>query len=347
MDKNNIFNKYYSRLAREGMLKASFIGLIVGFAIDFIFAFVTWFLVDYFDLWCILALLTGLVTGAIVAVVTYYKFFIPTTKMMAKRIDALGLEERLITMTELENDPSYIALRQREDARTKLSEVNSKMLRLYVARGLIVAVAIISVLGLSMTTVNALTQAGIIDKPQDIFNPNAQRADMYFLEYGVDDEMIGKIVVDGESYSSYSQEVEHGKDSVIVTAVAYDGWHFIGWSDGVTDPERQDLNVLDNIFVTALFDEVNYDQEEENFDEDLVEEESGGGGSDQDNSNTPNPNDRYEAANQVIDGETPYQDVFDDFWESAAKELLESGELTAEQRAMIEAYFEQLAAGAN
>lgn len=50
-----------------------------------------------------------------------------------------------------------------------------------------------------------------------------------------------------------SQVVAAGGNGLPVTAVAYDGYHFAGWSDGVTDNPRTDINVTANITVTANF----------------------------------------------------------------------------------------------
>ncbi|MCH5164703.1 MAG: hypothetical protein J1F36_06790, partial [Clostridiales bacterium] len=123
MGSKKLFDKYYSRLAREAMLKAFIIGFIAGFAVNIVIAFVTLFFTD-FKLWFVVALGAGIIVTAITALLLYFKAFKPTTKKIASRIDSLGLEERLITMTELENDESYIAMRQREDAKAKLNEVN-------------------------------------------------------------------------------------------------------------------------------------------------------------------------------------------------------------------------------
>ncbi len=50
-----------------------------------------------------------------------------------------------------------------------------------------------------------------------------------------------------------SQSVEHGADGTSVTAVADEGYHFVQWSDGSTASLRTDINVTDNISVTAEF----------------------------------------------------------------------------------------------
>lgn len=126
MNIKELFDKYYSRLAREGMLKALFSGLSVGFAVNFIVAFICWYFNANGLLWSLLALV---VTTAIAMPLFYVKKYKPSVKDVAKRLDRLGLEERMITMTEFQGDDSYIAVRQREDARTTLHEVDTKRIR--------------------------------------------------------------------------------------------------------------------------------------------------------------------------------------------------------------------------
>ncbi len=50
------------------------------------------------------------------------------------------------------------------------------------------------------------------------------------------------------------QKIPHGENSKSVTAVADDGYEFIGWNDGVTDATRSECNVTRNIMVSAVFD---------------------------------------------------------------------------------------------
>ncbi|SFE75128.1 repeat domain (List_Bact_rpt) [Paenibacillus catalpae] len=49
------------------------------------------------------------------------------------------------------------------------------------------------------------------------------------------------------------QTVLHGSNGTEVTAAADAGYHFVRWSDGVTTASRTDLNVTDNIVLTAEF----------------------------------------------------------------------------------------------
>lgn len=99
----------------------------------------------------------------------YYKKFRPTTKDVARRIDRLGLEERIITMTELEKDESYIAMRQREDAKRKLGAVDAKQIRFRFSTAAAVVAAICAVLGVSMTTVTDLERAGRSSRRRGVY----------------------------------------------------------------------------------------------------------------------------------------------------------------------------------
>ena len=49
------------------------------------------------------------------------------------------------------------------------------------------------------------------------------------------------------------QNVEHGGTATSVTAIANDGYFFVRWSDDLTDPTRNDVNIDNNIEVTAEF----------------------------------------------------------------------------------------------
>ncbi|EQB87807.1 cation transporter-like permease [Clostridium punense] len=57
----------------------------------------------------------------------------------------------------------------------------------------------------------------------------------------------------GSITGNTSQTVAHGASGTEVTAVPNTGYHFIGWSDGVTTASRVDSNVMGDISVTANF----------------------------------------------------------------------------------------------
>ena len=54
--------------------------------------------------------------------------------------------------------------------------------------------------------------------------------------------------IDGDA----TQTLEKGQNGTQVTAIAYDGYRFVAWSDGLTEPTRCDLG-SDNLSVEAIF----------------------------------------------------------------------------------------------
>lgn len=248
MEGKRVFEKYYRKLAHEGILKALLFGLIIGFAVNIIVALVLWF-TDYKLFW--VAIVAGIAVAAVSALLLYYKKFRPTASAIARRVDGLGLEERLITMLELENDDSYIALRQREDAKEKLDAFDSKKLRMGIPAALILAVCFLFAGSVAMTTVTALSAEGIVPKPGEIVDglippsPEDYATILYVAEEG------GFIDGGGEE-----QVVLKGEDAEPVVAVAEDGYMFVGWDDGLEDAERQELAVTEDLTITAIFEEV-------------------------------------------------------------------------------------------
>jgi hypothetical protein len=57
----------------------------------------------------------------------------------------------------------------------------------------------------------------------------------------------------GSIVGSSTQVVDYGGDGTQVTATPATGYHFVSWSDGVLRAARTDLNVADNLTVTAAF----------------------------------------------------------------------------------------------
>lgn len=342
MSDKQLFDKYYSRLKKEGILKAAIFGIIVGFAVNFGAALVTWFISDFNGLW--LSIGVGLVAGVLTGLILYYKVFRPTTKSIARRLDSLGLEERLITMIELEKDPSYIAMRQREDAKQTLQTLDTKSIKFNIAKSTIIAAVIIGVLGLSMTTVSALTELGIIPDADVVFPRPVPPIEYISVTYDID----GGGMIEGIQ----EQVVEKGKNAETVIAIADDGYAFAGWSDGVESPERTDLNVQEEIIVSAQFmligdamedsdpmesDDPSQPQDPNDPGEQEPEQPSEGNSEQQD---------RYLPSNQIVDRETAYQDEFYRYYQEMMEYLSEHPDaFTQEEREFIERYFDILKTG--
>ena len=57
----------------------------------------------------------------------------------------------------------------------------------------------------------------------------------------------------GMIYTNDTQLIEKGASTESVTAVANDGWVFIGWDDGNENPTRMDKSITEDTVFTAIF----------------------------------------------------------------------------------------------
>lgn len=373
------FKKYYSRIAFEGIVKSFFLALVLGFGIAFVFSLVSWF----FGYDAGLFLSIGLAVGITIigTIIIYFAKFRPTTKDIARRVDRLGLEERLITMVEFEKDESYIAMRQREDAKRCMDEVNAERIKLALSRGVVILAIVTVLMGSGMTVAVGLAKEGIIPSGEELITgQDPAQKDMVTISYLIEEG--GEIVGDGPQVEE--QILEKGQDAYPVTAVAMDGWVFDGWSDGQTNPTRQDLNVQKNRQIYALFafieegdggdepgedggasdgsdsesagDEPGEGDSSDSSQGDMGEngENSGdkgegessdsGQGDDQegDGGASDGAGGRWEDKNFIIDGKTYYGDELETYYEMAMDIIASGGELPEELKAFIEKYYDSI-----
>ncbi len=374
MYKDEMMKKYRAKLVREGIVSSLAFGLMFGAAADFLAALVAW-IFAFSGVW--LPLCVGGAVFAVSAVLLYILKFRPTEREVALRMDRMGLEERTVTMLELSGEDSYIAKRQREDAREKAAAVTPAQVKanfpLYaLRRGATVLLAVAVFCGAGMTTVMALTGAGVIPSP-DIL-PSGDAADRYFnVSYLVE----GGGDIEGEP----EQPVLAGGDASPVVAVAEDGWVFVKWSDGIEDPARTDLNITEDLTVTAIFEEIgeggdgsgdddSTSSDEGDHDKDAPDGndqdsssiggsngdggEGDGSGNKGDGSGTGDGgqqgdgkgNGRGDGAgggasdsSSFKDGKTDYRDVYDIYYDQAMEILRNGGELPDYLKEFIEKYY--------
>lgn len=332
-----LFQKYYSRIAREGILKALLVGLIFGFAILLVSAAVFWF-VNPNLFW--IAILLFVLSTAVIAYFLYEKKFRPTTRQIARRVDELGLEERILTMTQLEGDESYIAMRQREDALAALKTVNENLITIIVSVPLIIGTCISAIFGLGMTTVTTLSSAGVIKSGKQWIAELLAEPPLKF-------EVVYEAEAKGGSLEGeHIQTLEEGQDALPVRAVAKDGWAFLEWSDGKTDPYRVDKGVTKSFTVIAKFIQLNDpgdndgnpNDEATDLPQDAGEKEGNSGKGD-------GAGGEYQATNQVIDGNTFYGYEYGVALEEVLGLLAQDNAMPEELKLLISNYFDTIKVG--
>ena len=342
----DLLKNYKSRLAKEGWLKAALCGMSVGFSADILCAIAFWiFGIKLFWI-CIL------VFAAVTAIATplfYFGRFKSSRRQVASRVDMLGLEERILTMTQLENDDSYIARRQREDAMNALKSVNSSFIKIAVSASMVVVCCVTLVLGVGATTVSAVSDKSLMDLIREKQEEKEAIENTFHLTYGVKDSVGGR--VDGE----LEQTVKGGEAGKTVQAVAEDGYVFIGWTDGYVDATRTDADVQKDVTVNAVFVEIESNEEDDITDEEKGEGEPGEGGNSQqqpgDPSETPDGGDGEgdgagagadAASNQVIDGSTYYGDEYSGSLSDAQDSMNSDSNLSGDEKGVIGDYFHNI-----
>lgn len=343
MKEDLLFQKQQPKLKQEALVRSLLCGLAVGLGANFVTALITWML----PINGLLLSLGVLVAVTAVATLIFYKkrFCLDNAKS-ARIIDRLGLEERMITMVELGNDDSFIAKIQREDAKAALAAIDNKQLKIRISNATVIAVVICGVLGVGMTTVNVLSEAGILPGGDKLLENMVEEQKTVYVSISYVAGVGG--MIEGDE----AQILVQGTNASAVTAVADDGYMFKCWSDGNKNPTRMDILVNEDVTYTAEFVEV---EDEEGDDEgenqgDKPSDAPGGdqtGDGDGQSEDPQEPQDSesngaggaWEPNNQIINGETYYRDVLEEY-QDAAEELLQNPDsgLTDEERELIKKY---------
>ncbi len=351
----DVFAKCRKDLVKEGVIKSAIWGLVVGSAVCFIIALATWF-TDFNGLWLSIGAL--IVLSIAMTPVFYFTLYRPNNKRVAERLDRLGFDERIITMNELKDDDSFIARLQRQDAVNTVVEANKraggKLLTVKVAIAAIVAVSVIGAFGVGMTAVTGLAAYGVIPNGADLWHKTFSSDDnvVYTVKYNADNG--------GKIQGNVVQSVQSGKSTLAVVATADDGFMFVKWidSDGneyTESPSRYEDKVYKNMVFTAYFEEVD-DVEDDPLEGNEPPDDSNQNPSDDfapgdpNNSDQQGPSDPGDpgddngggGTNQndwIIDGNTPYEEKFDYYYQMAMDKLANNEEIPPELREIIEGYF--------
>ncbi len=377
MNVKQLFRKHYSRLILEAVIKSVLVGLAVGCGANFLAALAAW-IFDFGGVW--LAIGVGGGVWLISGLLFFFLKYKPSVAETAERMDRLGLEERMITMLELQGDDSYIASVQRENARASIARVANRKIRLRVSKVAIVLAAVALVLGSSMTTIKGLSDSGDLPNFNEIVedDPYANYIPVtYMVEEGG--------WIEGES----DQLVEPGGSTTPVVAIAEDGWIFEGWDDGFANPERFETEVTTELYFVAVFVQIDEDGGDADGDgeggkegsssnegdkaDDLPangsanvdSEQSGaqggegdGNGSSGDSEGGQGSSDeqgqgkgdgkgqgaggKWEDSNQFLDGNTYYRDYLEYYYQYALEIFEQNGEIPPELREFFETYFDSI-----
>ena len=346
MDINNILKKYRSKLTIEAVLRSAIFGSIFGFAGLLVFEFIAW-MKNYKAVW--VGAIVFVVIAAAAGVLSYFLRYRASVKKTAKRIDELGLEERVLTMVQFCNEESEIYKIQREETvRTlKSNGITEKFIKIAISIPCIICFIVTALCGIGMTTVSALSANGIISTGSEVIGgkDDEQAKKQFEISYEV---LSGEGYIDGEIF----QVVEEGSDASPVIAIPEDGFAFVKWSDGFDNPYRLDSYIISNATFYAVFMPIseldgNGDIPSEGDVPELLPtdyQESGEGEESDSGKPAQGAGGVYEDHNQVFDGETYYGgQVYKNAYEEALERMAEEQGWTEEEKELIYEYFKTIA----
>lgn len=345
-DINNILQQYKIRLAKEGWIKSILSGISTGACAMIICALICWiFGIKY--LWIYILIFAAMT--AITTVFYYFCNFKSSRSQLASRIDNLGLEERVLTMTQFKQDNSYIARRQREDTLNILQKFNKTSIKIIIPTLMIILCCVALIFGVGATVASLTSDSSLIGLIQERNEQKNILLNSFHLVYSVNDNSKGR--VDG----NLEQTIKNAENGTMVQAVAADGYVFIGWSDGYESATRIDEDVKKDISVNAIFVAIEDNEEQ---DETLEEQQEGNPSS----GNSPaSPNNQGDptggggngqgdgagagsdsASNQVIDGSTYYGDEYGSSLSDAQNEVGSNSNLSSGEKDVIGDYFHNI-----
>ena len=349
----DIFEKYRKRLVHIGIFRSVVLGLALSFLAVGAAALVAW--IAKAALPVILGLTIGM--GAAVFLIAvplfYVRRFHPTERAVAERLDALGLDERSITMYECRNDPSRMAALQREDAKDRISAVSKGKLKYTIALPVVLLLLFGAAFAAGTTAASVLSARGAGGAEET--DPASPAEETFTVTYKVCEEGTGSI--SGEPI----QKVTKGGFTEPVTAVPANGYRFAAWVDEAMVPlanqnnPRSEINVRADMTVYARFEKGDPPASGEDPDGELHEDgkkdpETGGddqkddpelpGQGETEGEGNPGgePEDRPNN-NNVIDGTQDYREKFDR--EALEKELTD-GDLPDDLKDILGDYYDTL-----
>lgn len=396
----NVLIEFKKKAKKQNIIKAGLCSVAISllFNIPFLIAF---WIMDYKYKFIICAgiFIVGI---SVLFPVLYFKKFKYTEIQLAKKIDDLGLEERVLTMIELKDDNSFIAKKQKEDTLNVLKTVEANNLKGKYKKqsflsifstalaSLVIALSLmfpniketiiahgepkytieVSAEGFgfvidyskyeNQSLINAVSKKQEQDQIDRINNKEIVELKQFptafsnriSVNYRCFEDIDATMVLDGANFEDISYRIKSDEIHILM-ALPYKGYVFIGWSDGCVSPFREIDNYSTDLI--ALFDEVSSvgedlpDKQKEPGDKDGSDGgESDGIGPEGNGTGKTNNDDNWgdgakgSLANQVINGETYYGDIFNQSYQEAVERIKNDTNLTDAQKKAITDYFESI-----
>jgi|GEM_PF-1611871 len=214
MNIDKLFRTYKIKLLWEGILKSFLFALMASGAAVFVTSLVHHILVKKTPV--LLTVLIGICTFAAVFALVFGVFYYPTKRRVASRMDEMGLQERVGTMLEYQNQTGFMVQLQREDAVLHIERSSPKQMKLRSFR----RESILS----TVTVCLALTMLFL---PHDLFEISAEK----------------EIVMDKEQSEIIKDLIENMREEIKNSLLEDDLKEEI---DEIIDKLEEDLNKTDS-----------------------------------------------------------------------------------------------------
>lgn len=321
------FKKYEKRIYIEHAFQALFFNAIIAALLMILVSLVVYFVDSKLFYLPIVIFFATLTIGTTITMIVRR----PSNQEIARRIDAIGLNQQATTMLEFINDDSDIAKMQRKRAKKLLLERSHREIKITLNRKYWITAIVLSLMAAISVSLVGISKFNGIPQYHDIQKRRMTKVVERKVIYEAEDggRILGKL----------EQEIKDtGKP---VYAIPNKGYYFIGWSDGKTNPYRVDSFVKGTIKLKAMFRKFKVDEtdievrdkkipqpeyEEQNFEGDKPSHIGGGSG-------------KYEEINQIIDGKTYYRDVLAKYSKQELRALANDKSMPLEIRKLIEEYF--------
>ena len=140
MKVDKVFNRFKFKMFLNSIINSLIYGLINGFTISLV-ATIILYICKIKNIGLTFAIFG--VVAILFSVFSYFKFFKVTQESIAKTLDDLGLDERVITMLEYKNEDNDIVTLQRTDALNKLSNVNPNEIKIKIQKTPIIVLCVL------------------------------------------------------------------------------------------------------------------------------------------------------------------------------------------------------------